>query len=402
MIRTSVQCSLAVASLLALACDDGATEPCARPHACEIEGVDLVVVRAYLIDPSGTDAVTGHDVVDPGEVVVEYVVRNRGSQDSPPREAWVDGRPYSIGFVSDSIPPLAPGDSVVARMRVPVPAFYLTGSDLVTFITAVESAGDADESSNHSAFDAHVALPVIEASIDSVSAAAIRVGEPFAVTYRVRNVSTRSTAAGLTLRLCLRFDYSTCWPGYWGTFGHVDVPNLPPGGQFSLGTSVRLPSTATIHDEDHLLILAVCPALTSWTDPYLDYADRTLQCFGEQYIRVLPDYEEVCSAPLLESGETHFFTDYNCGRVPATAQIPIGGSWHDQWSLFHVIGIDAAAGRPYRLERSDSTGGLKMLDPDGADALLESAPAGSFAFGQSGRYYLVMHTDSPAVSITLR
>jgi hypothetical protein len=393
-----------LALLLALACGTDTTGPCDRPHACEIEGFDLVMVRAGAVGPTGTDAVTGSVVLGPGAVEVEYVVRNRGTQESPPRPVWVVDSRRSTDLVIDTVPALAPGESVVARMTVPITAYYLVGNDLTTFSVAVESVDDADEYSNHISFNAHMAVPVIEHSIDPIANDRIRVGESFEVTYRVRNISTRATASGMTLRLCLMTPYSACWPGYWGTFGHVDVPDLPPGGELSISRPTSIVPAASPHDEARPFIFTVCLSRTDWTDPYLDFSQIVrgrLDCTGQQHIRVLPDYEGVCKAPLLAPGAVHVFAEHNCGRVPPSSQNIGDDPWSRLQYLFHVIAIEAEAGRIYTLERSDPDGNMKIMDADGEAAVPGSAPAGSFSFQQSGRYYVVMNAGPASLSLAL-
>jgi hypothetical protein len=389
---------------LVLACGSDTTGPCDRPHACEIEGFDLVVVRAGVVAPTAIDAVTGNAVLAPGTVDVEYVIRNRGTQESPPRLMWVADNRGATPSVSDSLPALAPGESIAARMTVTVTAYYLIGSDLARFHVAVESLDDADEDSNHIAFEVHIAVPVIEHSIDMISAVRVRVGESFGVTYRVRNLSTRAAASGLTLRLCLMTDYAACFPGYWGTFGHVDVPDLPPGAEFSISTPTSIVPAAVPHDEARLFMLSVCPSRTSWTDPYIDIGDiwsGILDCNGQQHIRVLPDYEGVCRAPLLAPGGVHVFEEHNCGHMPPSSQSISFDPWSQLQYLFHVIAIEAEAGRVYTLERSNPDGSMKLLDGDGEAALLGSAPTGSFSFQQSGRYYIVMNAGPASLSLAL-
>ena len=399
---------LALPFLALIACSDP-TGPCDRAGACEVEGFDLAVTAAYLAEQAGTDAATGHPVAPAGDITVEYVVRNRGTQTAPARAVmlWND---HLDGPASDSIPSLAPGDSAVLRTTLAITNDYVVhgaagpGSDLFRLHVTIHDSHDAEAANDTASFEAHIPLPVLVPYIEPVTAAKIRIGEPFEVTYRLRNLSTRTAATDVSLRLCLWSD-QPCYPTEGSTFGHVDVADLAPGAEFELTTMVAIPATATVHDEDYLRVLSVCLVPASWTDPYLSW-DSTPDCAGEwSYIRVLPDYQGVCNAPVVGVDGTHVFTDHNCGHMALTAQQRGPMSWNElirDLFSFHVIGIDALAGREYRLERSDPSGGLQIFDFDGGNARLEASAPGTFTFREAGRFYLVMYTDSPALSVTVR
>lgn len=398
----------AIPFLALLACSDP-TGPCDMPGACEVEGFDLHVIAAHIAEQAGTDAVTGRPVAPAGDILIEYVVRNRGTQTAPARAVtlWSDRLDSSGG---DSIPSLTPGDSAVLRATLPITNDYVVHgeagpeSDLFRVWVSILDSHDAETANDTASFQAHIPVPVLVPYIEPVIAAKIRIGEPFEVTYRLRNLSTRTAASDVSLRLCLWTDHS-CYPMEGSTFGHVDVADLAPGAEFVLTTMVAIPPTATVHDEDYLRVLSVCLVPSSWTDPYLSW-DLPVDCAGEwSYIRVLPDYHGVCNAPVVGVDGTHVFTDHNCGRMALTAQQSGPVSWNERIRdvfSFHVIGIDAIAGREYRLERSDPSGGLQVFDVDGGDARMEASTPGTFTFSEAGRYYLVMYTDSPALSVTLR
>lgn len=259
--RASPKLLLGVALLLsATACQDP-SDPCDRPHACEVQGVDLSISHLEIV-ASRFDSIDGLGVVDPDLVPVDFEVRNRGDSASL-AAVLVLSLHWAASPDSLDIPPLAPGESYGARHTVHTRhiLYERTHDDAFAWVTAVLLVVDADTANNQLlSTKVHVAVPVIQIAV-TLSPTDITVNVPFHARVIVDNVSRFAALPSVTLGFCVvPVDDQGCLSGDEG-FGARVMGSIPPLGRYDQTLSLIVPRDATIQNaaRSHQFVTLLLP-----------------------------------------------------------------------------------------------------------------------------------------------
>ena len=362
---------------------------------------DLAITSVTIASSGPAHPVTGLPIVD--SLRVRYVVRNLGDSIAPPVQARL-----SINFydhVTDQVPAVPPRDSVIRNVTVPHSALFYSRAanpprdpdhDRDHVRVALEAAADDPQHNNFAeSSPVHLALPVLEVTMEPLNEPRVRVNDPLRLTITVTNRSPTVAARNIQLRHCLWMYDVACWSDNWTAFGNIPLPDIGPGETRTLSYTTAIPPTA-MEEGFRIYSLTSCVTARADTASYRHYQSThngTWVCAGAGLIEVWPDYE-ACAPPVL-TAQPVTLTAPNCGRYP-----PPNEPGNFDFLLrkqFFVFALDAEAGRTYELTGLPEFG---VVDNTGRTAPdLDAAPA-RVRFAQPGRYYIIIrrHTGSFTVS----
>ena len=389
---------------------------CDRPHACEVAGPDLELVRIEVANPLGTNPITNLPEA-PRELELRYVVRNRGSVQSDSATVRTTAEWWYFDLSQDDsarVPRLAPGDSAAGLLRFRIGRSFTLWSarrDVGLVLEHTAAAGDAVAANDTSHTSFELSIPALELIVRPIGVPRIRANELFPLWYTLHNASRYESAAGIDLYLCL-FDGGDipCVPAFAKTIADRFGPLvMPPGGSFQEERTASIQPTAAWQDEAWDYGLALCAVESTWPDAYAP--DRHLECaFAAGALRVRPDYQS-CNPPLLQPGSVLTHTAYNCGFVPPTLQDRDGELGPENYTTrmllarFHLTAMDLVAGRRYSLLKPTGGAGFDhLLDAEGERQVSISGAAG-FTVPRTGRYYAATYSgrnSPPELQLILR
>ena len=173
-------------ALVLAACSDP-QDPCARPGACEFEGVYLEIA-VQLATTAGTDPVDGMPRVSPDDLRIDVVVVNRGDSTSAPVQ--FDAGAAWFGIV-DTVPALRPGERwrVEAVLAPGSPAYVLRDGDTLQVHAGITTLADIQEPIAHTATEMfHLLVPAAHVEVAALSDS-LTFGHPATLIVRVTNSS---------------------------------------------------------------------------------------------------------------------------------------------------------------------------------------------------------------------
>jgi hypothetical protein len=376
--------------MFAACTNDGGS--CGPTADCVAQAADLEVTAVTVGSPARTHPVTGLRVVD--SLRITYTVRNAGALVSDTTRLVVsagNGWQYER---ADTVPPLAPGQSVTRSTLVPADRVFFHAdyfSDKFAATIRLETSyTDAAANNTRTSDSAHLALPILRVTVQRVAEPRVRVNDPIRMTVTVANLSAVAAARDIHLRHCL-WDYDVgCWAPHWTAFGNTPLPDMGPGETKTISYTTAIPPTAVEHGFLHYG-MAVCVTPRSQDQPYRafdSFSNDSWMCGYRGQIEVLPDYE-ACSPPLLGTQPVTLAAP-NCGIYPMPTEL---GNWtfYLERKVFYVFALDAIGGQTY------SVTGLAGFDGYLATGRLATdldPAADRVRYELTGRYYLIIQAPT--------
>jgi hypothetical protein len=245
-----------------------------------------------------------------------------------------------------------------------------------------------------------IAVPCYQVRTENLVDSA-RVNQPWPVRILVDNLSPYAAGPPASTTLCLWDDEVWCRAEFWTVVARFAVPALGPAETYVLAESVVIPPTAAWQDEAVRYTAKLHVMEPPTADPY-HYPSLSAATLTKALL-LRPDYEGACHPPSLVPDQPLSLDAYNCGlRPPTTRPRPYTGVEPTLRYRFHLVRFDAAAGRTYRIERSDDAYPFRGYEVDG-ELLEDLDPAPDrVSYRVSGRVYLALYTRGPELTVTLR
>jgi hypothetical protein len=228
MRRLGPAAAFLAAGLSILGCDGSGpnvTEPPLCPAPCRPKVAYLRLDSVVIISPT-TPSFGGLPLVQPGVARAAYGVTNIGDTVSGRVTVFAQ---WLTGSVSETLPPLAPGQRVLRSITLDYSAVGVFRSTDVDRVWVVVHAppDSVKSSSSMESPEFRIAIPLlrIQATPDSAS---IRVGYPLAGQYRVVNSSRYAASPAFRMAGCLSDGFRFCYPDTRTIFGDWGIPALPP------------------------------------------------------------------------------------------------------------------------------------------------------------------------------
>lgn len=211
---------------LMLACGNDVTGPCAAPYACEVDGVDLALVRVAADSVSVVENIYGTPVVNVRDLRVTLKVVNRGSQPSPGN---VKVAVTAFGEADTVlIAALAPGDSTLLHATLSSSRAYWYGAleTEAQNITGRILAADANESNNtlnSQRYTSNIVFVGLTTSPDTLQTVRLN-RDPLRIRWQLRVRAAESTPSeeGASILFCLRAAGKTCAASGWQALARFD------------------------------------------------------------------------------------------------------------------------------------------------------------------------------------
>jgi hypothetical protein len=304
--------------------------------------------------------------------------------------------------VRDTLPVLAPGDSVAGLLTVEWTTRFLGwhgAQDSIAVELRIEEAFDSDSTNDVRPAWMHPAVPLLLLDFPDPGLPRVRVNEPFEVRFTITNRSERITAAGYAAWLCVAQYGDLCFPGNFAPTAPSVLPDLEPGEVFAGHYMAKIEPPGAWQDESTQGWITMCIRPAGWVDPYLGIGHY---CTGGGFLRVMPDYEGACAPPLLVPGVPITLTEHNCGLMPLTAQ---GDTARSNYLIrlhnIHLFAADLQAGRTYRLDWAGKPRNFLFADGDGDHDGFQ-LPDTPIVAPRDGRYYFpVLSWADPVVTVML-
>lgn len=384
--RRSVTTFTAIAVSLGIAACDKVAEtldPCAGEHACEIDGVDLIVSEISLNVPTVSEL--NKPVVPVGATIeVSYAILNRGSENSTVADFDVclgGSSGWTSIKKSVEIPALKPGEGKNGKIELVLPQDAM--GDWAVVVRTDYS--DSDRFNNSDQVDFLIEGPDLIATMSPL-ADEVQVGTEIPVVITVKNQAYVASAEESTAHICVGYGNS-CDQGFDPV--QVKTQSLKAGGVQVDTIPFLVPlSVLYWHDEARSTELAVCADTHGTVSE--GGAGKNNNCTQRPFT-VLPNLDLACNVGDIAPGQTRSgtITAADCDGLKATR------------SETDLYKFTAAANEGFivDIEEFSSTEGYSdeiYFDVLTARGILlsgtRSGATHTFTVGQAGTYYLAVST----------
>ena len=389
--------------VLAAACSDPVVpqveevDPCEALYACRSPGQDVAVLSVN-VSGGDTDPQTGSLIVRPDSIPIRFRLRNYGTDTATAGYIYVHIDPYEASFTDSTLafPKIAPGADYefqgVMRFRPEYASRVL--DDRVTISVDANVDGDTIWSNNSRQSQTfHLAAPLLTMTF-TVTNPTVFAGDTIALRVVARNYGRHAAAPAGMLAVCLPASGGLCTSIAAPVLGWIARPMVPPGGVVTFDARVPVRPEATWQDARTSSSTYLCESDAA----NQDYLPPRSPCHSGSSVVIIPDYERFCQPPLLQPGVVVSMTTYNCGDRPPT---PSGEAVPENYRRFHIVSLDAHAGRTYVLTRSDTSGPVRVYNAAGLLMFDMDADAERIRIGSTERIYLVMYTAGSALSVRM-
>ena len=371
-------------------------DACARPGACEVRGVDLVIEEVRLAFPVSQlrDSETGLPWVQQYDSVpVYYRVRNRGDQTSNAASGWMMSCDFCSGIrgTGTPIPTLEPGavDSGIAMVPA-TQGFFVTSTPVLDLDLGAAVVDEPFYRNNRRvATDSYLTVaPDVRGTLELLSPE-VRIGSPLRMVVRLRNHARHAILREDSLGFCFRRSFDYGLDSCRRAFGLRSVPQLGPGEQWQDTIDVQLTQQNYLYERHNAIPVRLDACLGARTS----YA--TQPCAAGLDIVLRPDLESACAVRPLTVGVrvTDVFRDF------AACYIYL--------AQFEAYAFDARAGRTYQVHvMSDAVGEIEVgiWNRDGEMLGTGGNRTARAAITADGRYYVVLRRasfDTPAFELVV-
>ena len=272
-----------IAAFAITACSDATGLDCAARYACQVNGVDLALVNVSVDTIASSSYMP---IADASNLVVRYTVVNRGDATSS-SSAHAQIRAWST-TAQQTLPSLAPGDSVVKTDTLEIRrAYLLAGDDLEQSSVSVTLDNDADNSNNIlTSRSLFLNLPFFDLQLSLDSTQTVRIGQTvfFSYTSRIGFTYHEANKESASLLFCLKQDARTCTANNWRPLARIDDADEYFGA--FRGITLRADALATPAPGMYKLIICMIPR--SFTGQFLELSNPDHRCREGGNVLVLP------------------------------------------------------------------------------------------------------------------